>query len=106
MGDEHRLVVLLLVLRDHPEGEARLGERGAVERRLLQHVEDASADLGRVAAGLTGGEQRQVRPFGARVLEGVVQRVDLGPHGVAAPDRAQQPLLLLVADVREVPDER
>ena len=65
-----------------------------------------AADLVAVAARLGRGEQRQGRPLGARVLERVVQRVDLRVHGVAAADRAQQPELLLVGDVRQVPHER
>ena len=73
---------------------------------LLDEVEHAAADLVAVAARLGRGEQRQGRPLGARVLERVVQRVDLRVHRVAAADRAQQPELLLVGDVRQVPHER
>jgi hypothetical protein len=40
------------------------------------------------------------------VLERVVELVDVGPHGLPATDVADQPELFLVADVREVPDER
>lgn len=109
MRDQHRLVVLLLVLGDHPEGEARAGETPRplrLERGLLQHVEGAPADVRRVAARLVRREQRQARALRTRVLEGVVQRVDLGTDRLLARDRAQQPLLLLVPDVREIPDER
>src|SRR5215467_1073998 len=57
----------------------------------------------RVAAGLAWRQQGQRGPFGPRVLERVVQRVDLRVHRVAAADPAEQPELLLVGHVREVP---
>ena len=119
VGGEHGLVVLHLVLRDHPEREpgaetgaelcagaeaAGLPPGGQLD--LLDQVEHPCADLVAVAARLGRGEQRQGRPLGARVLERVVQRVDLRVHGVAAADRAEQPELLLVGDVRQVPHER
>ncbi|MGX1479254.1 UNVERIFIED_CONTAM: hypothetical protein RKD50_008062 [Streptomyces canus] len=106
MGDQHRLVMLLFVLRDHPEGESGLGEPGPVERGALQDVQHPAAYLSRVAPGLRGRQQGQRGAFGARVLEGVVDAVDLGPYRLLPGDGPQQPLLLLVADVGEVPHER
>ena len=54
-----------------------------------------------------GSEQRQADPGGARVLEGVVELLDLARQQalgrcVAAP---QQPEVLLLADVGQVPDQ-
>ncbi len=40
------------------------------------------------------------------MLEGVVQAVDLRTQRLPAAHGAEQPLLLLVADVRQVPDQR
>ncbi|CAM5744639.1 hypothetical protein SHIRM173S_09046 [Streptomyces hirsutus] len=106
MGDQHRLVVLLFVLRDHPEGEPRLGQPLAVERGALEHVQCPAAHVRDVAASLLGRQQRQLRPLGTRVLEGVVDAVDLGPYRLLPADGPQQPLFLLVAYVGEVPHQR
>lgn len=108
MGDQHRLVVLLFVLRDHAEGEAGALQRASalVQRCALQQVQCPPPYVGGVRPGLGGGQQRQRGARGARVLEGVVQPVDLRAQRLPAADRAQQPLLLLVADVRQVPDQR
>jgi hypothetical protein len=105
MGGEHGLVVLLLVLGDHAEGEARVQQRRALQRAGLQQVEHPAAHLVGVAAGLGRRQQGQARPLGPGVFERVVQRVDLRVHRVPAADVAQQPELLLVADVREVPHQ-
>ena len=98
--------MLHLVLGDHPEREPaaqqpRPGEGGPVEQ-----VEDPAAHLVPVGARLGRRQQRQRRAFGARVLECVVQRVDLRVQRLAAAGLAQQPELFLVGDVREVPDQR
>lgn len=108
MGDQHRLVMLLFVLGDHPEGEPRLGQARTrtFEGGALQHVQGPAAHLRRVLTGLGGRQQRQRGPFRARVLEGVVQAVDLGPHRLPPGDRTQQPHLLLVADMGQVPHQR
>ena len=105
VGGQHRLDVLLLVLLDHDVGEQLTGTAlaGAFER-----VEDPAADVGDEAASLRRGEQRQVDPGGARVLEGVVQLLDACREQplrrrVAS---AEQPEVLLLADVREVPHQR
>ncbi len=106
MGDQHGLVVLLFVLGDHPEGETVVQQRGALQRSALQQVEDPAAHLGRVAPGLRRPQQGQLRPLGARMPEGVVERVDLGAQGFVPGHVAQQPELLLVPDVRQVPHQR
>jgi hypothetical protein len=100
------IVVLLLVLRDHAEREPAVREAGAVEPGLLQQVHDPAADVVAVAARLARREQRQRRALRPRVLERVVERVDLGVDRGQAADLAQQPQLLLVGDVGQVPDQR
>ncbi len=106
VGDQHRLVVLLLVLGDHPEREPGLQQRRTLQRAGGEQVQHPAAHVVGVGAGLGGRQQRQAGALGPGVLEGVVQRVDLRVHRVPAADVAQQPELLLVADVREVPDQR
>ncbi len=103
---EHRLVVLLLVLDDHAEREAVFDESPAFEWRPFEHVEHLVAHRPDVGTRLTRPEQRQRRPVASRVLERVVQVVDVGTHRLAPTDVAHQPQLLLIADVRVVPDER
>jgi hypothetical protein len=102
VGGEHGLVVLLLVLRDHAEQKACFPLYwGPVEQ-----VEHPAADLAGVSVCLAGRQQRQRRPLGARMLERVVQRIDLRMHRVPAADLAQQPQFFLVRHVRQVPDQR
>jgi hypothetical protein len=103
---EHRLGVLLLVLHDHSEGEALLDQPSAAQRAGGERVERLLADLRHVGARLGGAEQRQLHPAGPRVLEGVVEPVDLRAQRLTAADVAHQPQLLLAAHVREVPHER
>ena len=65
-----------------------------------------SRTVAHVGPRLRRAEQRQRRPVRARMLERVVQLVDVLPDRLAAADVADQPELLLVADVGEVPDQR
>ena len=107
VGGEHRLGVLLLVLGDHAEDEAALGQPPSVQRGALQQVDHPGPHLADVAARRCGVQQRQGRPVGAWMLEGVIQLVDgLRQDRVAAADVTQQPQLLLIADMRQVPDQR
>jgi hypothetical protein len=112
VGGQHRLVVLDLVLCDHAErervGAQRLAERAGPPARPgpVDQVEHPAADLAGVPARLLRREQREGGPLRPRVLERVVDRVDLRVQRVAAADLAQQPQLLLVGDVGQVPDQR
>lgn len=105
MGDQHGLVVLLFMLRDHPEGERGPQQGASAERRRAEHVQGPAAHLRGVGPGLCGGQQRQGGAGGPGVLEGVVQAVDLRAHRLPSAHSAQQPQLFLIADVREVPDQ-
>ncbi len=88
VGGEHRLVVLVLVLQHHAVDEAAVGELLAVvETHRVQRVEHLAPHQVDVAGRLCRGEQRQGGAHGARVLEGVVQRVDLRPHRARCPPR-------------------
>jgi hypothetical protein len=103
---EHRLVVLLLVLRDHPEREGVVDQlTPAVELHVVQDVHDLVPHLGHIGPRLAG-RAAAARPIRARMLERVVQLVDVLAQRLAAADVADQPELLLVADVGVVPDQR
>ena len=109
--DQHGLVVLHLVLGDHPEREPVPDpppgrEPGVAEPGPVEQVQDPAADLMAVGPRLVGRQQRQCRALRAGMLERVVERVDFRVQGFAAADLAQQPELFLVGDVREVPDQR
>ncbi len=100
-----------LVLGDHAEREPvaeqpRAAVLQAAEPGPLQQVEHPAAHLAAVGPRLRRRQQRQRRALGARVLERVVERVDLRVHGLAPADLAQQPEFFLVGDVRQVPDQR
>ncbi len=93
----HRLAVLELVLGDHPDEEVvELGEQR----------EDSLAHLAHVCAGGLGRQDRKPTALGARVRERVVELVVLGRERLAPACAPQQPQLLEVADVGEIPDER
>ena len=77
-------------------------------REPIKRIERSRPHSPAVAAGLIRGQQRQVGTAGAGVHEGVVEVFhragqDARPIRVAA---AQQPQLFLLADMRQVPDQR
>jgi hypothetical protein len=103
---EHGLVVLLLVLDDHAEREPVRDQPAALHRRGVEQVEDLRAHRVDIGARLRRAEQRQLRAVPARVLERVVQMVDIGPDRLAPAHIAHEPEFLLVADVGQIPDQR
>ncbi len=106
VGGQHRLVVLLLVLHDHREREPVLDQPPPLQRDPFEQAYHPLTDLAHVPAGRPGLQQRQPRPGRARMLEGVVEPVHVvAEHRVASADVAQQPQLLLVADVGQVPHQ-
>ena len=106
-GLEHRLVVLVLVLDHHvvgvPAAPQRLLRGEALGR---QAAADALAHMVDVGVGVGGLEQPQLRSLRPLVLAGVVDVVEPALGRLLAVEGPQQPELLLVADVREIPDER
>jgi hypothetical protein len=104
---EHGLLVLRLVLDDHPVDVA-VGEQRPFgpELHAAQHLEHLGADVGQVGPRLGALEDRQVSAHPAGVVEGVVDAVEVQVVGRAAGDLAQQPQLLEVADVADIPDQR
>jgi hypothetical protein len=103
---EQGLVVLVLVLHDHAVDES-VGEQGhvGIELDAVEHVERALAHIGIERARADGIEDRQGVALAARMLERVVDVVVEGVGGIGADELADQPQLLEVPDVREVPDE-
>jgi hypothetical protein len=113
---QHRLVMLVLVLDHHPVHEALVEQRDSrVELHPVEDVEHAAADHGDMAPGLRRAEDGQLRPLPADVAEGVVDVVvgwvdrpgarGCPPDGACAGDRPEQPQLLVVADVGQVPHQ-
>ena len=100
--------MLVLVREQHLVDEAVVdqGVGMAVELDRLEHVEGPAADLLHVGAQIVAAQDRQLVADLARVLDRVVERAQLAVHRVAIPDALNQPELLEVGDVAEVPGER
>ena len=77
-----------------------------VARQLGEKLEHGFPDLGHVCARGLRLQNRKPAPLGALVRERVVEVVVLHRGGLSSADSPQQPELLEMADVREVPDER
>ena len=104
---EQGLVVLVLVCDDHAVDEA-VGEqrRAGIEIDAVEHVERARADIGIERARAGRIEHRQGVALAPRVLERVVDVVveRVGRLGVG--QLTNQPELLEVPDVCQIPAER
>ena len=104
---EHRLDVLVLVLDDHPVDEPVREERvRAIELDPVEDRERPRADGVHVRPRLGRTKERERRPLAPRVEESVVEVGVAGVHRLDAAELLDEPPLLEVADVREVPDER
>ena len=98
--------MLLLVLCDHPVDEAAAKERGrAPGGRTGEQLQRARAHPARILKGLLGLEERKGGAGRAGMLKGIVERVHIRPCERLGAQRAHQPLLLVVRDVRHVPDD-
>ena len=99
--------MLVLVLQDHPvDVGAPQQTLVRVELDALEDVEHLAAHRGDVGAGLGRAEQGQGRAVGAGVPERVVEVVVVRRAGPQPGHGLEQPDLLVVADVGEVPDQR
>ena len=99
--------MLQLVLHDQPDGVGV--EREALVGRLLEPaevVQRALAHGGAERPGVAGAEQLEAAAVGARVGERVVDVVQPLVGCLAARDLADEPQLLVVRDVGDVPYER
>ena len=103
----HRLAVLELVLHDHPHDEPMLEQRIiTVERQFGEEREHSFADTIDIRACRPRRQDRQPAALAACVSERVVELVMLGRDRIPSAGAAQEPELLEVTDVREIPDER
>jgi hypothetical protein len=75
------------------------------ELDLVQDLESPSPDLVHVGADLPGAKDWQFAADLARLLDRVVELAEVASERLAAPDPADQPELLEVRDVPEVPDQ-
>jgi hypothetical protein len=103
----HRLAVLELVLRHHPNDEPVLEKRiTTVGRQFGEEGEHSLAHLLDIRTCCRRRQDRQPAALAARVSERVVELVVLGRDRIPSACPAQEPELLEVTDVREIPDER
>ena len=105
---EHRFVVLVLVSEDQLVDEP-FCEQPVVRVLELDPVEDLKrplAHLGHVRAKLVAAQDRQLVASRARVLDRVVEAAEVAIHRLAPADRLDEPELLEVRDVAEVPGQR
>ncbi len=99
--------MLVLVAHDHAVHEQTVEQWFTrVEVGAREHVERPLAHVGHEVARRVGTEQVEIGALAAWVLERVVDVVEARVRGVARLQLPQEPELLVVADVREVPDER
>jgi hypothetical protein len=73
---------------------------------LVEHLERALAHVGQVGAQLGVAQDRQLAARLARILDRVVEATELAVQRLARADRLDQPELLEVGDVAEVPGQR
>jgi hypothetical protein len=104
---QHRLVVLVLVGEQHVVDEA-VGQQGIARLQvdLIEHLERALADPVHIGTHLVGLQDRQLTADLARLLDRVVELAQVAAQRLAAADVPDQPQLLEVADVAQVPDQR
>src|SRR5215210_6410171 len=92
-------------LVDEPVAEERvLGIGGDVH--VLKYVESSLPDLLHVGAAALAAEDGQLVARGAGVLDRVVEEAEVAVHGLELADLLDQPQLLEVGDMAEVPGER
>jgi hypothetical protein len=99
--------VLVLVGEQELVDEPTLQERiPAVQVNLAEHLEGALAHLLEVRKHLAAVQNRQLPANLAGLLDRVVETAELSAKRFPAADPANEPELLEVGDVPEVPDER
>ncbi len=104
---EHRLLVLQLVLEHEPEDEALAEERVRdVEVDVVERGEHTLAHIRGVGAGCGRAQGGKLRPLGPLVPERVVDVVVGLRERWLAVEVPQEPELLEVRDMGEVPHER
>jgi hypothetical protein len=99
--------VLVLVREQHVVDEA-VGQQPVlgIQLDLAEHLERPLANLVHVGADLVGPEDRQFPPDLAGLLNRVVELAQVAAQRLATADPLDEPELLEVADVTEIPDQR
>jgi hypothetical protein len=100
--------VLVLVGEQHLVDEAA-GDEGVgvvLELGVIEHVERAGTDLLHIGAEVVAAQDRQLVADPARVLDRVVKAAQLAADRFAVTDALDEPELLEVGDVAEVPGKR
>ena len=105
---QHRFVVLMLVRDQHLVGEAGPEDRilRVVEVELVEHLERALANVLHVGAEIVAPQDREFVAVGARVLDRVVDAAEIAVQRFPAPGRLDEPQLLEVGDMAQIPRER
>ena len=105
-GLEDRFVVLVLVLQDHAEDVAVTDQGGVASRvQRADERDDPLPDPGDVSPALRAAGKGELCPRAPRVQRGIEHPVK-GPVRLAPrAEVAEQPDLLEVADVAEIPDQ-
>jgi hypothetical protein len=93
-------------------GEQHLVDEAVREQRVIgiqldpiQDLQGPLADLLHVRADLIGAEDRQLAADLPRLLDRVVELAEVAAQRIAPPDALDQPELLEVGDVPQVPDQ-
>ena len=100
--------MLVLVGEDQlvDEAVAEHAGRRSLEVDAVEDVQRPLAHLRHVVAQLVAAQDRQLVAGRPRVLDRVVEAAELAVHRLAPADRLDQPQLLEVGDVAEVPGQR
>jgi hypothetical protein len=99
--------VLVLVRQDHLVDEAVCQQRVlGIELDPVEDLEGPVADIRQVGADLVGAEDRKLAADLPRLLDCIVERPELPSKRLAAADSLNEPELLEVRDVPEIPDQR
>jgi hypothetical protein len=95
------------VREQHLVDEA-VGEQGVlrIELDLAEDLEGSLADLIHVGADLVGAQDRKLASDLPRLLDRVVELAQVTPQRLAPADPLDEPELLEVGDVPEIPDQR
>jgi hypothetical protein len=95
------------MLNNHPHDETSVEQRiPIVERQFGEQREHGFSYLSQILAGSLRRQDRQPSPLVTAMREGVVEIVVLRRNRASSTDSAQEPELLEVADVSQIPDER
>jgi hypothetical protein len=99
--------VLVLVRKQHLVDES-VGEQPilGIQLDLAEHLERPLANLIHVGTHLIGAEDRQLAADLPGLLDGVIELAEVAAERLPTADSLDEPELLEVSDVPQVPDQR